>query len=249
MTSLPSSKGRVLLIEDELPILQSYSKSLAGSGFEVVVARRGSEGLEKLKKGNFNVVLTDMVMPGNEGLELLAKIQSGFPDIPVIVMLDAADNRIAIKATELGAIQSLIKPIAEDALNATASFAVRVNHERRRRQRQVLDYRGEPKDAASVTATEAKNEFGKILETVIGGARVFITKHEARKAVLISASDFDALSTAASGHTKLDTLSSEFDALLAEMQRVGARSKMKAAFGASPKQLGQAAVEIAKKRG
>jgi DNA-binding response OmpR family regulator len=66
MSSLRGSKGRVLLIEHELPILQSYSKSLAGSGFEVVVARRGSEGLEKLKKGNFDVVLTDMVMPGTE---------------------------------------------------------------------------------------------------------------------------------------------------------------------------------------
>jgi antitoxin Phd len=249
MTFLQGSKGRVLLIEDELSVLRSYSKSLAGSGFEVVESRRGSEGLKKLKKGNFDVVLTDIVMPGNEGLDLLEKIHAGFPDIPVIVMLDAADNGIASRATELGAIQSLVKPIAADVLDATASFAVRMNRERRRRQRQTIDYRDEPKEAATVTATEAKNEFGRILETVIGGARIFITKHETRKAVLISASDFDAISAAASGHNKLNTLSDEFDALLAEMQQAGARSKMKSAFGASPKELGQAAVEIAKKRG
>jgi antitoxin Phd len=246
MTSLQSSKGRVLIIEDELSFLESYAQSLAAAGFDVVGASRGSEGLERLKSGNFDLVLTDILMPGNEGLKVLEQMQSRFPDVPVVVMLDAVDNRTAIKATELGAIQYLIKPIAADALEATAKHAVRINRSRHSGWRRASENRGETREASSVTATEAKNEFGRILESVIRGTRVFITKHHARKAVLISVDDFDVLS--ASAHSKLDTLSSEFDALLTRMQARGTRSKMKAAFNASPKQLGRAAVEAATKR-
>ncbi len=248
MNSLEETrKGRVLIIEDELAARRSYAKHLAGSGFEVVEARRASEGLERLREDSFDLVFTDLVMPGNKGLALVERMRSRFPEIPVIVMLDAADNRIAIKATELGVIQSLVKPITADALDRTANYAVRLNHERRSRQKQTSVYQSEPIEAESVTATEAKNEFGKILETVIRGGRIFITKHDARKAVLMSVGDFETLSV--SGAIELNTLSNEFDAVLAKMQTRGARSKMRAAFGASPKQLGQAAVEIANRRG
>ena len=98
----------------------------------------------------------------------------------------------------------------------------------------------------SVTATRAKNEFARILETVMQGAVVIITKHDAPKAVVMSMHEFNALSRA--GETRLDTLSEEFDALLDRMQTPRARGAMKRAFGASPKQLGRAAVAAARTR-
>jgi antitoxin Phd len=101
--------------------------------------------------------------------------------------------------------------------------------------------------AVRISATEAKNEFGRLLERVIRGGTVVITKHDAPKAVLISIEDFDALSRA--NQTKLDALSGEFDALLARMQTPAARAGMQAAFNASPKQMGRAAVAAARKRG
>jgi prevent-host-death family protein len=101
--------------------------------------------------------------------------------------------------------------------------------------------------ATRISATVAKNEFGRLLDRVIQGGTVVITKHDAPKAVLISIDEFDALSQA--GQTKLDTLSGEFDALLARMQTPAARAGMRAAFGASPKQLGKAAVAAARRRG
>ena len=76
---------------------------------------------------------------------------------------------------------------------------------------------------------------------------MFITKHDAPKAVLISVEEFNALSRAA--EVNLDTLSGEFDALLARMQAPRSRAGMKAAFDASPKQLGKAAVAAARLRG
>lgn len=98
----------------------------------------------------------------------------------------------------------------------------------------------------SVTATEAKNEFGRVLEKAIQGGRVLITKHDTPKAVLISIEEFNTLMRAS--ESKLNSLSAEFDQLLARMQRPGVRKAMQAAFDATPQQLGKAAVAAARKR-
>jgi prevent-host-death family protein len=99
----------------------------------------------------------------------------------------------------------------------------------------------------SYTATEAKNEFGRVLDEVLQGATVVITKHDAPRAVLISLDRFNAMQQAP--QLKLNTLSAEFDALLARMQTTTARAGMERAFKASTEQLGKTAVSAARKRG
>ena len=103
------------------------------------------------------------------------------------------------------------------------------------------------KGRALVTATEAKNRFGHLLEQAMRGGVVVITKHDAPQAVLISMDEYTAL--AGAPEARIDSLSAEFDSLLLRMQRPGASKAMQAAFHASPKQLGKAAVVAARKRG
>ena len=100
---------------------------------------------------------------------------------------------------------------------------------------------------ASISATDAKNELGRVLDRVTQGHVVVITKHDAPKAVMLSIAEYESLT----GRTRraLETLSGEFDALLARMQTPHARAGMRAAFNASPTQLGKAAVAAARKRG
>jgi prevent-host-death family protein len=107
--------------------------------------------------------------------------------------------------------------------------------------------RGERVDAATFTSTVAKNEFGRILEIALRGRVVVITKHDTPKAVLVSLDEFNAMTRVP--ERTLDTLTGDFDALLARMQTPKARAGMKAAFDASPKDLGKAAVAAARKRG
>jgi len=96
------------------------------------------------------------------------------------------------------------------------------------------------------TATQAKNEFGQVLETVLKGGTVVITKHNSPKAVVISMDAFRKL--APSPETQLNLLGEEFDSLYAGMQTPKARRAMQSLFKASSKALGKAAVKAARKR-
>ena len=107
--------------------------------------------------------------------------------------------------------------------------------------------RGERVVMPTFTATDAKNEFGRVLDIAVEKGAVAITRRDAPKAVLLSVDEFDALVSA--GGRTLDTLTAEFDELLARMQTPRARKGMADAFDATPARLGKAAVAAAKKRG
>jgi antitoxin Phd len=107
--------------------------------------------------------------------------------------------------------------------------------------------RSRPRDVDAISATEAKNAFGRFLEDAIRGKKTVITKHDSPKAVLISIDAFNALSRDSS--PDLETLSKEFDRLLASMQTPAVRAAMSAAFHATPKEMGKAAAGAARKRG
>jgi antitoxin Phd len=109
----------------------------------------------------------------------------------------------------------------------------------------IRNRRGEA--AIRISATEAKNRLGEVLDSVMQGGMVLITKHETPRAVLLSMEEYGALSRAA--QTRIESLNGEFDGLLARMQTAKARAGMKVAFNASPKRLGKAAVAAARKRG
>lgn len=247
MNTADISKGRVLIVDDDPTVLHAYAHRLAEAGFEVTEASGGAEALQRIETGQFDVLISDIKMPEMDGLALLRRMRARSLDTRVILMLDTQNDEIAIQATELGALQSLVKPIKAELLEKVAAYAVRLNRARQSTLSVFRNRRSEWGEAASFTATDAKNEFGSVLERVIQGGAVVITKHDAPKAILMSMDEYNALSRAT--ELKLDALSGEFDALLARMQTPKARVAMKAAFDASPKQLGRAAVAAARKRG
>lgn len=248
MSAVQSSRGRVLIVDDDPSILHSYSHGLTEAGFSVAEASSGVEALHQIETGQFDVLISDIKMPGMNGLALLRRMHEHSAELRVILMLEAQNNQIVVQAAELGALQCLVKPIKPELLEKTAALAVRLNRERRNTLSVFHTLRSEQSKPTSFTATEAKNEFGRILEKAIRGSVVVITKHNAPKAVLMSMDEFNALSRAP--ESKINALSAEFDSLLARMQGSVARNSMEAAFHASPKQLGEAAVAAAaRKRG
>jgi antitoxin Phd len=244
---LTLSRGRVLLVDDQPSILASYSRALAHAGFEVTEASGGDEAFRRLESAPFDVILTDLLVPKISGLAFLERLHAFSPELPVIVMLDKQSNEVAVEAAELGALQSLVKPIGPALLKRTVGNAMRM---RRLRQDAApaafLARRGEAPTPIKITATEAKNRMGHVLETVMQGGVVLITKRETPKAAVIPMAEYEKFSRAT--EAKLNALSGEFDALLARMQTPEARAGMQTAFDATPEQLAKAAVTFARKR-
>lgn len=109
----------------------------------------------------------------------------------------------------------------------------------------LLNHRGESVEVAEFSATEAKNSFGRVLDTAFSQGMVAITKRDRPTAVVLSIDAYQALLDAQK--QPLDSLSHEFDALLERMQAPGVRAALTDAFDASPQELGQAAVSQARR--
>jgi nitrogen regulation protein NR(I) len=103
-------KARILLIEDDASIVGGLKKELQVEGYEVAVAERGDIGLAQAKEQPFDVVITDLKMPGLSGLELIEQLHATKPKLPIILMTAFGTTETAIEATKLGAYDYLLKP-------------------------------------------------------------------------------------------------------------------------------------------
>ena len=109
--------------------------------------------------------------------------------------------------------------------------------------RRAVPRRGELADAPQISASEAKNGFGRVLDRVAREGRLAITKHDEPCAMLISIEEYRSLVGAK--QVALKSLSDEFDALFERMQAPGAVAAMQKAFALTPAELGRAATRIA----
>lgn len=112
--------------------------------------------------------------------------------------------------------------------------------------RRIRSHAPQPSATARVSASDAKNGFGRILDRVAREGHVEITKHDEPCAVLISIDEYRLLVDAQK--SVLDSLESEFDALFMRMQGQDAASAMQKAFAATPSELGRAAVKASAPR-
>jgi DNA-binding NtrC family response regulator len=109
---------RVLVVDDEPSIVTLLSTILRDKGWTVTEAQSGTDGIEKLESGQFDVILTDLMMPGESGLDLLRASKEIHPDVEVILMTGYATADTAIEAMRNGAFHYLVKPLkADDVVN------------------------------------------------------------------------------------------------------------------------------------
>jgi prevent-host-death family protein len=238
--------GHLLLIDNNRSARALHASTLKNAGFAVTEAKDGKEALRRLAGGNFDVVLTDIGMPEKNGLELLQEVHALSPNLPIIVMVSALNNQFAVDAAELGAVQYLQKPFAQDLLRRSVSHALGLRRIAQNRTLVQSSPRGTAR-AVRMTATKVKNRMGHVLDRVMQGEIVLITRHETPKAAVVPIAEFERLS--ATPDRVLSGLSKKYDAMLVRMQSPEARKRMKAAFNATPKQLAEAALEFARKRG
>lgn len=102
--------SRLLLIDDDRRAAQSLQRVFQAKGYEVAVSDRGDEGLERARTENFDVVLTDLRMPGLGGLDLVRQLHAAKPRLPIVLMTAFGTTETAIEATKHGAFEYLLKP-------------------------------------------------------------------------------------------------------------------------------------------
>ena len=106
----------ILLVDDDEKLLRVMTLRLESEGYNVTVAASGADALARLGEREPHFVLTDLRMPGMDGVELLGRIQERYPLLPVAILTAHGDIPDAVRATHAGAVDFLVKPVARDKL-------------------------------------------------------------------------------------------------------------------------------------
>jgi DNA-binding NtrC family response regulator len=117
---------KVLIVDDDPNTLAQLSRAFRMEGQEAVVADSAAKALERLREDQPDAVVSDVVMPGTSGLELLESIRQVRPDVPVVMISGQASIEMAVRATRSGALDFLEKPVSAQKLLVTVENAVRL---------------------------------------------------------------------------------------------------------------------------
>jgi len=104
------NKSHILLIDDEAIALTNLTHVLKREGYDVTACKDGEAGLEALKRSDFDLVLTDLKMPGIDGMAVLRQVHANHPDVPVIMITGHATLDSAVEAMKAGAHHYIAKP-------------------------------------------------------------------------------------------------------------------------------------------
>lgn len=113
---MPSKKGRILVVDDDVSILRAFKIILEKEGYTVETAETGSDALKKIKKGTFEVCLVDVKLPDMDGTDLLLRINSATVKI---IITGYSSDAVGMKAADYGADDYLVKPVNPTELIAT----------------------------------------------------------------------------------------------------------------------------------
>ena len=117
-------KANLLIVDDEANTLASLSRAFRLAGHEATVCDNANRALEIAKSQKFDLILSDVVMPGKDGLALLEELKQQGVEAPVVMMSGQAHIEMAVRATRLGALDFLEKPISTDKLLLTVKNAL-----------------------------------------------------------------------------------------------------------------------------
>jgi len=121
-------KAHILVIDDDANTLASLARAFRLAGHEATVCDNAARALELAKTERFDLILSDVVMPGRDGIALLEDLKNAGVTAPTVMISGQATIEMAVKATRLGASDFLEKPISTDKLLLTVENALRLKH-------------------------------------------------------------------------------------------------------------------------
>jgi EAL domain-containing protein (putative c-di-GMP-specific phosphodiesterase class I) len=154
----------VLVVDDDEVLVRSYARALTSAGYDVEVRLDGASAVEAIRTQPFDVVLSDIDMPGLGGVDLIERIRALDVDVPVVLITGSPSLETAVAAVEKGALRYLTKPVDSARLGSVTADAVRVSR-LMRAKKSALDHAGGVErlvgDRAGLLAS-----FGRAVETL-----------------------------------------------------------------------------------
>lgn len=131
--------GHVLLVDDDVMLLNALSHTIALRliGVEVETSNSAEAALERMQQHEYDAVVSDIKMPGMDGMDLLSRISEQQPDVPVLLITGHGEHDLAIRALRGGAYDYILKPIDRDDFIASLHRALHTHHLRRQNQEQL----------------------------------------------------------------------------------------------------------------
>jgi two-component system, NtrC family, nitrogen regulation response regulator NtrX len=120
-------KAHLLLVDDDPNTLASLSRAFRLAGHEATVCDNATRAVELLRSESFDLVFSDVVMPGKTGIDLLEELKKSGIKTPIILISGQANIEMAVRATKLGALDFLEKPLSTDKLLLTVENALRIS--------------------------------------------------------------------------------------------------------------------------
>lgn len=135
---LKDDSAKVLIVDDEQEICELISKWLTPRGFVCASASTGEAAVKLMEKNSFDLLITDIMMPGMSGMDLLAFVKSRFPEVAVIMVTGIDDEETAVMTFDLGAWGYIVKPFeyhdvilnVSNVMERRRLFLLRQDHER-----------------------------------------------------------------------------------------------------------------------
>lgn len=111
--------ARLLLIDDMVSVRKLLANALTDAGHEVVQAGDGAEGLKLIRQGGIDLVITDLIMPGKDGIETIIELRRDYPALPILAMSGGGrvdSNTYLALARRLGVAKTIAKPFRPEHL-------------------------------------------------------------------------------------------------------------------------------------
>ncbi len=166
-------RSTILVIDDEPNILKTVKLGLEVEGYAVETAGSGAAGLAKLDQHDVDLVLLDVMMPGEGGLDVLPKIRAAHADVMVVMMSGNATVETAVQATKLGAHDFIEKPVTGEKLELTVKNALEFG--RLTRENARLRARAQAEQSIVGRSAVMKAIYDKIAKTAPTSGRVLVT--------------------------------------------------------------------------
>lgn len=115
---------KVLVVDDDPVVGSSIDRVLSGKGYAVITASNGEEALERLAREDYDVVYTDIRMPGMDGLEVARRIKATRPWLPVVIVTGYGTEQNEMQAIEMGTAGFLRKPLSPEVIEGSLDRAI-----------------------------------------------------------------------------------------------------------------------------